>query len=339
MKKKFLITFSFIILVCAHAYAQTPQKSAAAQEADKLSREVVKLFKEKEFKEAEPVARRVISVREMDLGKDHISVADAWRNMAYIQLQLENKKDAENAFDRAFEIYEKNQPLSPANEKTFVETLEASAFYDATDRNFDKAEKKFLRANELREKINGKDSLELADNFMRLGQIYRIKEDYEKAASVFFQALEIKREKTAGDRNAIGEVFLETSCAYGKLGRKDELSEIRNEIYPKVADADISNSKSDRPRQITKGVVNGAAVSLPKPAYPLEARQNRASGAVNVQVLIDESGNVLHACAVDGAKELQQASEIAAYGAKFKPTTLSGKPVRVMGVIVYNYVP
>lgn len=336
MKIKFLTLFSFIIFVCAHVSAQTPEKSAAAQEADKLSREVVKLFKEKKFSEAEPVARRVIEVREKELGKDHLSVADAWRNLAYIELQLKNNKDAENAFDRAFEIYEKNQPLSSANEKTFVETLEASAFYDATDRNFDKAERKFLRANELREKINGKDSLEAADNFVRLGQIYNIKEDYQKAANVYFKALEIRRKKLVFYDDKVVQSFLETSCAYGKLGRTDELSEIRDQIYPKVTDADIAAISA---KPIAKGVVNGAAISLPKPAYPLEAREKRASGAVNVHVLIDTKGNVLHACAVDGAKELQRASEIAAYGAKFKPTTLSGKPVRVMGVIVYNYVP
>lgn len=337
MKEKFLTIFSFIILVCANLYAQMPQKSAAAQEADKLSVEVVKLFKEKKFSEAVPVARRVISIRENEFGKYHISVAEAWRNMGYIQIQLKNNKEAENAFDKAFEIYEKNQPLTPANEQTFVETLEASAYYDATDRNFDKAEKKFLRAVELREKINGRDSLELANNSVRLGQIYRIKEDYEKAAAVFFRALDIRRKKLGADGDKVEEAFLETSCVYGKLGRKDELAEIREEIFPKISAVDMS-AISARPQQIAKGIVNGSAISLPKPAYPLEARRNRASGTVPVQVLIDKEGNVLHACAVEGRKELHQASEIAAYGAKFNPTLLNGKPVRVMGVIVYNFV-
>lgn len=338
MNIKFTALFSFIIFACAGLYAQTPQKSAAAQEADKLGVEVVRLFKEKKFKEAEPLARRVIAIRENESGKTHVSVADAWRNMGYIQLQLNNNKEAEKAFDKAFEIYEKNQPLAPANEKTFVEMLEASAFYDATDRSFDKAEQKFLRANELREKINGKDSLELANNLMRLGQIYRIREDYAKSAPVFLRALEIRKQKLNLYDDPIREAFLETSCSYGKLGRTDELSKIKDEIYPKISDEDRAKiSKSSR--QIAKGVVNGTAISLPKPPYPVEAREKRASGAVNVQVFIDETGNVIHACAVSGAKELQRGSEIAAYNAKFKPTTLSGVPVKVLGVLIYNYVP
>lgn len=92
-------------------------------------------------------------------------------------------------------------------------------------------------------------------------------------------------------------------------------------------------------KPISKGVVNGSALSLPKPPYPAAARAVRASGAVNVQVLIDENGSVVSANAVSGHPLLRQAAESAARGAKFKPTLLSGQPVKVNGVIVYNFVP
>ena len=92
-------------------------------------------------------------------------------------------------------------------------------------------------------------------------------------------------------------------------------------------------------KPISKGVVNGNAVSLPKPPYPPAAKAVRASGAVNVQVLIDENGNVVSANAVSGHPLLRQAAAAAARSAKFKPTLLSGQPVKVNGVIVYNFVP
>lgn len=333
MKIKFITFFSFLIFVCANLYAQTPQKSASAKEADKLSIEVVKLFKEKKFKQAESIAYRVISIREVEFGKKHLSVAEAWQNMGYIQFQLKNNKEAEKSFDKAFEIYEENQPLSPANEKTFVEILEALAVYDMNGSSLEKAEKKYLRANDLREKTNGKDSLEIAKNLIKLGQIYRIKEDYTKAAPVLFRALEIRKQKLKIYADEVEEAYLEASCVYGKIGRKDELSQIRDEIYPSIPPDDKAI-----PNKINKSVVNGTAISLPKPAYPPEAGRKRIEGSVNVLVLIDESGNVIHACAFDGAKELHRSSEIAAYKAKFKPTTLSGKPVKVTGMIVYNYV-
>lgn len=89
---------------------------------------------------------------------------------------------------------------------------------------------------------------------------------------------------------------------------------------------------------ISGGVLNGKAISLPKPAYPPIARAARASGTVVVQVLIDENGNVVSAHAVSGHPLLQGAAVGAARQAKFSPTKLSGQPVKVTGVIQYNFV-
>ncbi len=85
------------------------------------------------------------------------------------------------------------------------------------------------------------------------------------------------------------------------------------------------------------GVINGKATYLAKPPYPAAAISVRAAGAVNVQVLIDERGNVVSASAVSGHPLLRAASENAARQSKFTPTLLSNQPVKVTGVIVYNF--
>ena len=88
---------------------------------------------------------------------------------------------------------------------------------------------------------------------------------------------------------------------------------------------------------ISGGVLNGKATSLPKPAYPAMAKAARASGIVTVQVTVDESGNVISARAVSGHPMLQQAAVQAAYKAKFSQTKLSGQPVKIRGIINYNF--
>jgi TonB family protein len=90
---------------------------------------------------------------------------------------------------------------------------------------------------------------------------------------------------------------------------------------------------------VSGGVLNGKAMSLPKPKYPAAARAVRASGAVQVQVLIDTDGGVFAATATAGHPLLQAASVTAACNAKFTPTLLAGQPVKVSGIIVYNFVP
>jgi periplasmic protein TonB len=97
--------------------------------------------------------------------------------------------------------------------------------------------------------------------------------------------------------------------------------------------------KATPPRApISGGVLNGKAISLPKPAYPPIARAAHASGTVVVQVLIDENGSVVSARAVSGHPLLQAVAVGAARQAKFSPTKLSGQPVKVTGVIQYNFV-
>ncbi len=97
--------------------------------------------------------------------------------------------------------------------------------------------------------------------------------------------------------------------------------------------------KKEPPKTVSGGVLNGKASSLPKPAYPPAARAVRASGQVVVQVVISETGSVISASATSGHPLLRQAAVGAARGARFSPTMLSGQPVKVSGIITYNFVP
>jgi TonB family protein len=92
------------------------------------------------------------------------------------------------------------------------------------------------------------------------------------------------------------------------------------------------------PTVINGGIINGKAKSLPPPTYPEAAKAVHAGGAVNVRVLIDENGDVVSAEATSGNPLLRAAAVEAARASKFTPTLLSGQPVKVNGVIVYNFV-
>lgn len=123
-----------------------------------------------------------------------------------------------------------------------------------------------------------------------------------------------------------------------KTPEKTPTPEVKPTPTP-TAEDDDEPTPTGRSRPISGGVLNGKAVSLPKPNYPQAAKAGRVSGAVNVQVLIDENGNVRRVKAVSGHPLLKNSAERAARSAKFRPTLVGGQPVRVTGVIVYNFVP
>ena len=98
------------------------------------------------------------------------------------------------------------------------------------------------------------------------------------------------------------------------------------------------SAEAGKKAPVPGGVLNGKALTLPKPEYPAIARQANASGVVVVQVTIDEYGNVISARAVSGHPLLQAVSVAAAREAKFSPTFMMGEAVKVVGVLTYNFV-
>jgi len=84
-------------------------------------------------------------------------------------------------------------------------------------------------------------------------------------------------------------------------------------------------------------VLNSQALSLPRPTYPPLARQIKVQGTVAVQVLIDENGKVISAKALSGHPLLVPEAQKAAMGARFSPTLIGDTPVKISGVITYNF--
>ncbi len=99
----------------------------------------------------------------------------------------------------------------------------------------------------------------------------------------------------------------------------------------------MAKTPDKNPPTQSLGVINGKASYLPKPVYSPAAIAVHAGGKVDVQVMIDEAGRVVSAKAVSGHILLRPAAEQAARNAKFTPTYLSKVPVKVTGVIVYNF--
>jgi TonB family protein len=114
-------------------------------------------------------------------------------------------------------------------------------------------------------------------------------------------------------------------CIYNNIGK--DTSICKEEIEPQNLKEIIFSG----------GVLNGKAIELPKPIYPEKGKKKNAYGKVTVKVIIDFDGQVISAKAIEGPTELFAASVEAAKKARFFKTLFSGKPVKVSGVITYNF--
>jgi TonB family protein len=89
--------------------------------------------------------------------------------------------------------------------------------------------------------------------------------------------------------------------------------------------------------KVSQGVLTSKALFLATPNYPPLARPIKLQGIVTVQVLIDETGKVISAKAISGHPILVPEAQKAAMQSRFSPTLLSNQPVKVSGVITYNF--
>lgn len=165
------------------------------------------------------------------------------------------------------------------------------------------------------------------------GDVYFKKGDLQAALDDYSEAIRIKPDRK--------EHYAKRAKVYRKLNNNAlaEVDETKAGENNSTEDSKAPTADKNLPanKTISGGVVNGKALNLVQPVYPPAAKAVKATGAVNVQVTIDENGKVISAKAVSGHPLLKASAESAAKDSTFNPTKLKGEAVKVTGVIVYNF--
>jgi protein TonB len=94
-----------------------------------------------------------------------------------------------------------------------------------------------------------------------------------------------------------------------------------------------------RPQPILVSVMSASQlIHRVDPEYPPLARQARLQGAVKLEILVDETGNVAEVSVVSGPPLLQRAALEAVKQWRYRPTILNGEPIPVRGTVTVNFV-
>jgi TonB family protein len=322
--KRTLITVSLFFLLSTHVVAQTDPEELV--ESRDLNTKVVKLFGEGKYDEALPLAKRALQLRETALGLTHQDLIPLLTNLGEIYAVKKKPSDARTNFERALAIAEKSLG---ENDLRIARLLDRLGLIAYGDRQTDDAERFFSRSLKIKETTLGPEHVDLAATIFNLAEVYRSRANYEKSEQLFERLIRI-RGKAPGKNNADLISALEEYVAVREAQNKD----------PGAAAQKLTELLSAN-GIVQGGVLNGKALKLQPPDYPAMAKLNHESGTVRVQVVIDENGRVISAKAVNaGATSLTlvAAAENAARKSLFTPTYLSGRAVKVTGIIIYNFV-
>lgn len=306
---------------------QSQEKSSEALvEANRLNTQMVKLFAAQKYDEALPIAQQVLKIRETHLDPHDDHIAAAVINLGVIYDIKRKYDDAEKLFERALGFYEKKFGTDDARVGGMLDRLTVVYF---NRWKFSESRAAAERALAINEKVFGADSLEVAHSLHRLAEFYRYRNP-DKAEPYYDRALNIMLKKLPRENPTRAKLVENYSCLYYETAQLEKLKGMGQKYWPE--DVQKTSEAHD-------GVLNGRAIKLPKPDYPVEFRAANVSGRVIVKVMIDEMGKVIDAKDMCGAHPvLAKASLASAQKAQFTPTLLSGQPVKVSGIITYNFV-
>jgi len=356
---KALICSTLAISFCSFLDQQTQtgaksnQSASAAEVAEEsqLNTSLLELYKAGKFDQALPVARRLVELKEKMFGAEDPVVGVALSNLAEIYRAKKQYDEAQPLYRRSLAILERDPT---ANSQSLINVLEAFADLSFEKRDYKGSSDLLARALAVKETVVGKDDPSLIRLLHHLANTLQAQRQFDQAEPIYLRSLTIAeqrlgkrdpetismmkdyacldlrarkpypmgpQEEQEGDESGAAARRLKRRASCWLYGFKDDC-----ETYPEAV------QKHDQ-------VVNGRAISLPRPAYPPSARADRVAGTVFVAVLIDGEGKVIEARTVCGGPPLlMDAAKMAARGARFTPTTVGGKPIQVFGVVTYNFV-
>jgi TonB family protein len=306
----------------------TNEQKALLDEALRLSHQVVKLNNSGKFDEALPLARRAVELRRSVYGNDHPLVAGGLSNVAALLLAKEKFDQAEDLFKEALSSYDGASTIT----QNTVYVLDSLTSLRWQVHDYGKAEHYGKRAIEGREKLYGLRSLQILEGLHNLIKVYESDgKDAEKHA-LYLRILTLAASAKNKVTNQVAQSLVTYYCSLDDASKTQNTAELKRQIEG-VLEWQPGTTRAP----ISEGVLNGRALSLPKPSYPVQAREARVAGQVVVEVEINECGSVTDAKIRSGAIELRNSSLVAARHARFSPTIIGRIPFKVKGIIHYNF--
>lgn len=335
--KRFLSSLFIMLLAAATVFSQTKpqglsaQQAAGLEEAKQLSATTVELYREGKYQKALEPARRALEIRERILGPENEAVTNALGSLAAVYLALNNLKEAGPLYQRLLKLYEKQYGPESLKVAKLLEVLGQVSF--AQNEN-SRTEDYYARSLAIREKLYGTESDELAPMLYTLAEFYQATEHYDKAEPLYQRAVAIREKVFGHAHEKTAEALDRYTCLKWKMNKEEKEAWVVGQR--EYGDSPTQEKKAKR---VHAGVVNGKAITLAVPPYPPEAHKHHLAGDVTVRVVVNESGNVIRACAVEGPALFHHVSEAAALHSRFAPFRLEGQPVRVAGLITYKFKP
>lgn len=205
-------------------------------------------------------------------------------------------------------------------------------------KKYEEAERLGRTAVEASERQFGLDSSEAGAALLNLANIQVTRRDTSKARKSMTRFIELREKHPEAPQPSEREALELFTCIDASDMRTKPDVELNKRIHRILVEDSLLEQGGKLPADNAELKV-GELLRKPQPEYPMAALSARVSGAVVLRITIDEGGMVVDANPLACSPRLlvKPAAE-AASRARFAPTLINGKPVRVSSVIIYRFV-
>jgi tetratricopeptide (TPR) repeat protein len=326
---KVILFLALVLYLSSTTVAQAKQSGADGEllEANKLTRDIVKLYGERKLVEAIEIAKRVIKIRQNKLGPNDLLVGASIGNLAVLHLADDDFLNAEKAFRQSLDIYYKN---GPKGEPAAAKTLDWLAHTAFVSRQFDKAEGLYRRAVDLKAKAFGVNHPEYIHSLKELIAFYGATGANAKAANALNDLITIRAKVFGENSRDVARLRLRLACFKYKNNEHAEAVKIESDANHILYQEGTTVAT---PVTLSEELFDCKLLIRPKPDFG----NRRLSGNVVVEIEIDESGNVAAAKMISGEPIFEVRTLKAALKAKLIPTFIEGQPVKAKGLLTYSF--
>lgn len=320
-----------LLLVCLFAgIAVNAQQQPAQDEVRMLNIEVVRLFNANKYEEALQIAESSLKLCEQSFGKDSPKTIDSLKNLAAVYAGLEQHEKSANTYKRIVKLQEAQVG---ENDKRLISLLVLMGNQYSMDKKDAVALSAYNRALKIADITNEMDSKEFIPMLKRTSILNANTGNYSKSIDHYKRLIALQEKHLGSGHLDTAESLAFYSVVLRIAGKEKEA----DEYDEKVRRAYQLMQIPDQTTNVSGGVLQGHAIFRMEPVYPSGAMSNRVQGTVQIQVTIDEGGFVIEAEPLSGPEDLRKASIVAAKKWRFAPTMLEGQPVKVQGILTFNF--
>lgn len=193
-------------------------RAHAEDDLEALKAQSAKLYEQGRYRDALPLAARILALTETQFGAEHFKVAEALNDIGIYHLEAGSFADAQAYCKRAVDMYTRTLG-------DHADTADATINLGMVARargQLAEAEADFRRAIAMHQKAGGPESPKLGRAFAALADLAAAQGRYGEAEQLFKQALAIDEKALGPDHPTVGIAFNNLGTLYNRQGRLAE---------------------------------------------------------------------------------------------------------------------